>query len=86
MFPTVKMGYNASFALEREWARSGQELENCLICAATSGVNDRRTRPAPGLFLVHPGAGRRHILNESTAELNSLNVLIQKKRESAFLF
>lgn len=65
-------------SLEHECARRGQELENWLICVTTSGVNDRRTRPAPGLFLTHPGARGRHVLNESTAELNSLNVLIQK--------
>lgn len=45
-------------------------------------VNDRRTRPVPELFLASPVVRCcRHILNKSTGEENSLNVLIQKKFE-----
>lgn len=65
------------FALDHEAARRRQEQENWLICVDV-GVNDRRTRPAPGLFLAHPGAERQRLLNERTAELNSSNVLIRK--------
>lgn len=72
--------------IEHECTRSGQRVENWRVCVLTSagGMNDRRMRRAPGLFLARPVTRCCwHILNESTGKVNSLNVLTQKKYESA---